>query len=135
MRPLTAGVLRNANRAHQLLREMGRTELADRIMAEAGRWNDNSLVVVVAGDIKRGKSSLLNSIVGQQSLLPVDADVATSVHLVVRHGPAPRIEVTKLDEDGRASTFEIDDRRADRLRVDAGRRGVASRRHQRRRDP
>ena len=43
--------------------------------------------VVVVGEKKRGKSSLINALIGRPDLLPVDADVATCVHVIVSHGP------------------------------------------------
>lgn len=107
-RQLTTSVLRLANRAHGFLREVGHPALADKITEEAKRWGDASLTVIVAGDIKRGKSSLLNALVGHTDLLPVDADVATSVHLVLTYGPELVVEVTRLDENSEPSTATID---------------------------
>src|SRR5699024_369538 len=37
--------------------------------------------VVVVGEVKRGKSSLLNAIAGQRDLLPTDVDICTSTPL------------------------------------------------------
>lgn len=42
--------------------------------------------VVVVGETKRGKSSLVNALLATPGLSPVDADVATSTYLVFRHG-------------------------------------------------
>ena len=39
--------------------------------------NDKEYNVVVCGEVKKGKSSLINAIIGQ-NLLPVDSDIATS---------------------------------------------------------
>ena len=58
------------------------------------------MVVVACGDIKRGKSSLLNAILDRSQLLPVDSDVATSVHLVIRYGTEFGIIVTRIGADG-----------------------------------
>jgi hypothetical protein len=44
--------------------------------------------VVVVGETKRGKSSLVNALLACPGLSPVDADVATSAYLVFRHGDA-----------------------------------------------
>ncbi|WP_216212016.1 dynamin family protein [Amycolatopsis aidingensis] len=41
--------------------------------------------VVVVGETKRGKSSLVNALLATQGLSPVDADVATSTYLVFEH--------------------------------------------------
>lgn len=42
--------------------------------------------VVVVGETKRGKSSLVNALLATPGLSPVDADVATSAYLVFGHG-------------------------------------------------
>src|SRR5579863_4152152 len=39
--------------------------------------------VVVVGEKKRGKSSLINALLRRPGLLPVDSDIATSVHVTV----------------------------------------------------
>ncbi len=44
--------------------------------------------VVVVGETNRGKSSLVNALLGQPALSPVDADVATATYLVFGHGEA-----------------------------------------------
>ncbi|MDO8362716.1 MAG: dynamin family protein [Actinomycetota bacterium] len=98
--PLAVQVLRLGNRVHASLGKWGRDDLGSRITAEADQWNRQQLVVVACGDIKRGKSSLLNAILDRGSLLPVDADVATSVHLVMRYGPDFGIVVTRIGPDG-----------------------------------
>jgi predicted GTPase len=98
--PLANQVLRLANRVHASTREWQRSDLAERITAEADQWNQQHLVVVACGDIKRGKSSLLNAILDRSDLLPVDADVATSVHLVIRYADELGIVVTRIDDRG-----------------------------------
>jgi GTP-binding protein EngB required for normal cell division len=45
--------------------------------------------VVVVGETKRGKSSLVNALLGSPDLSPVDAHVATTAYLVFRHGIQP----------------------------------------------
>jgi hypothetical protein len=56
--------------------------------------------VVVVGETKRGKSSLINALVGRPGLLPVDADVATAVHLEVVHTTEPFARVFTEGEPG-----------------------------------
>ncbi len=98
--PLAVQVLRLGNRVHALLGTWDRADLGARITAEAEQWNRQQLVVVACGDIKRGKSSLLNAILDRTQLLPVDSDVATSVHLVIRYGNEFGIVVTRIGADG-----------------------------------
>lgn len=86
--PVVADVLRLANRVHVLTVKTGHDDLRQRIESEATSWKDSEVRVVVAGEIKRGKTSFINALLGHPGLLPVDADVATSVHLAVRHAEA-----------------------------------------------
>lgn len=60
---------------------------ADALDADVARVEAGNAAVVVVGEKKRGKSSLINALIGRPGLLPVDADVATCVHIVVSHGP------------------------------------------------
>ncbi|SDS91135.1 Dynamin family protein [Streptomyces sp. TLI_053] len=72
-----------------------------RLRDEAARAADGAATLVVVGEKKRGKSSTINSLVGVPDLLPVDADVATGVHIAVRYGEHPRA-VAHLRSDGDA---------------------------------
>ncbi|MEV4755141.1 dynamin family protein [Micromonospora sp. NPDC049559] len=45
--------------------------------------------IVVVGETKRGKSSLVNALIGVPGLSPVDAAVATAAYLEIGPGPAP----------------------------------------------
>ncbi len=84
---LIKAVLSHANQVHAFAGQVGRADLADALGAEAARWKDLTSTVVVAGAQKRGKSRLLNALLGRPGLLPVDADIATHVHVTVQHGP------------------------------------------------
>jgi Dynamin family len=50
---------------------------------------NSSPTVVVVGEAKRGKSSLVNALLGSGGLSPVDADITTASYLVFKHGDAP----------------------------------------------
>ncbi|MFF0576717.1 dynamin family protein [Streptosporangium saharense] len=82
-----ARLLRYANEVHGLAGRCGRQDLAEVLAASAARWKDECTDIVVAGAQKRGKSRLLNTLVGHPDLLPVDADVATNCFLSLRRGP------------------------------------------------
>jgi Dynamin family len=45
-----------------------------------------ALTVVVAAEVSRGKSLLVNALLEQEDLLPVDVDVSTGVYVLVQHG-------------------------------------------------
>lgn len=59
-----------------------------RLLAESrDKLVAGQLAVVVCGEFKRGKSSLLNALVERPGLFPVDADIATSAVMTLRWGP------------------------------------------------
>ncbi|HEX6967858.1 MAG TPA: dynamin family protein [Micromonosporaceae bacterium] len=66
----------------------GRADLRDRLAAVQRKLNDPAFYIVVAGEFKKGKSSLVNALIGSQ-VCPVDDDVATAVPTFVRHGSQP----------------------------------------------
>jgi len=63
----------------------GRADLAGRLAVARRSLADPAVHVVVAGEFKQGKSSLVNALVGSV-VCPVDDDVATAVPTYVRHG-------------------------------------------------
>ncbi|WP_430784106.1 dynamin family protein [Actinoplanes sp. G11-F43] len=63
----------------------GRDDLARRLVTARRALDDPCVHVVVAGEFKQGKSSLVNALVGT-AVCPVDDDVATAVPTYVRHG-------------------------------------------------
>ncbi|HET7034144.1 MAG TPA: dynamin family protein [Thermomicrobiaceae bacterium] len=80
-----AGLLRETR---QLL-EQCRAPGAARVQALLARLAEDQFNLTVLGQFKRGKSSLINAVVGQE-LLPVAAVPLTSVVTALRYGPAPR---------------------------------------------
>ncbi|MER5426730.1 dynamin family protein [Streptosporangium roseum] len=99
-----ARLLRYANEVHSLAGRCGREDLAKVLAACAGRWKDECTDIVVAGAQKRGKSRLLNTLVGHPDLLPVDADVATNCFLSLRRGPALTAVVHRSTDGGPVQT-------------------------------
>lgn len=99
-----ARLLRYANEVHGLAGRCGRPDLAEVLAASAARWKDECTDIVVAGAQKRGKSRLLNTLVGHPDLLPVDADVATNCFLSLRRGPGPAAVVHRSTEQGLVQT-------------------------------
>ncbi|WP_301925018.1 dynamin family protein [Corynebacterium glaucum] len=88
------------DRAAAIARRYGHTDAAD--VAEAllnAKFRAGTVVVV--GEIKRGKSSLVNALVGQRDLLPVDVMTSTSAPIrvtvnPVEEGPAePEVAVLR----------------------------------------
>ncbi|MDT0494173.1 dynamin family protein [Streptomyces griseus] len=73
---------------------------AARILAELDALSTGAAVAVCVGEKKRGKSSLINALTGHPGLLPVDIDVASSVHVLVRHGETPQAAVHRWESAG-----------------------------------
>ncbi|MEE4023956.1 dynamin family protein [Gordonia sp. PKS22-38] len=73
--------------AVKVLRAYQMDALADVAVAKLNRGVQERTVVVV-GEVQRGKSSLVNAIVGQRDLCPVGVDVTSSVALSVTPDPA-----------------------------------------------
>lgn len=78
--------------AATLFNEVGRTDLADRLHAAVQRDRDHGCTIVVVGEFKMGKSSLVNAIVNAP-LSPVDDDVATAKPLRVHYADEPSASV------------------------------------------
>jgi GTPase SAR1 family protein len=79
-----------------LLRRGGLDELAGAAEAEAARQRSARLDVAVLGEFKRGKSSLINALIGHD-LAPVGALPLTSIVTRFTHGDAVRVTVELLD--------------------------------------
>jgi predicted GTPase len=83
--------------------------IGSRLEASAARLGADALTVVVCGEFKRGKSSLLNALLEESPpLFPVDARVATSVVTVVSWAPIERIVLSLVGVDGVAEERDID---------------------------
>ena len=81
-----------AKKVAELAEARGRHDLAGDIRTELTSRREPATVVLVAGEAKRGKSSLINALLGRE-LLPADADLATSAHVIVRYGPSTSVLV------------------------------------------
>jgi GTP-binding protein EngB required for normal cell division len=80
------------DRAVELAAEKQREDLVGRLRDEARRDDGASVTVVVAGEAKRGKSSLVNALLASD-LSPVDAAPATTAHIVLEQAPSTRVRV------------------------------------------
>jgi GTP-binding protein EngB required for normal cell division len=78
-------------------------ERRDPIASLLGRLRTAKFLVLVGGEFKRGKSTLLNALLEEPGLFPVDVDVATSVPTTVTHGETE--EVTVYYADGKTTSI------------------------------
>jgi hypothetical protein len=77
----------------------GRPDLGERLDATRRRLTDPAVTVLVVGEFKQGKSSLVNALVGAP-ICPVDDDVATSTPTLVRYGEQAGAAVVYAAVDG-----------------------------------
>ncbi|MFT5203355.1 MAG: hypothetical protein ACI9C1_002754 [Candidatus Aldehydirespiratoraceae bacterium] len=73
----------------------GRADLAERLRLRAEKIGSPALHVLVVGEFKQGKSSLVNSLVGHE-ICPVDDDIATAVPTLARYSKEPTATVSFL---------------------------------------
>jgi gas vesicle protein len=86
----------------------GRDDLVGRLTAAKRSLADPSVHIVVVGEFKQGKSSLVNALVGA-NVCPVDDDVATAVPTYLRHGDEPGAELIFEGDPPRREPVELTD--------------------------
>jgi Dynamin family len=87
-----------------------RPDLRDRLAGVKRRLADPVINVVIAGEFKQGKSSLVNALVGAP-ICPVDDDAATAVPTFVRHGDEASAELLWIGEDAPREGIDLADLR------------------------
>jgi hypothetical protein len=91
-----AAALGAVDRLATIAHELEVAAAQDEACAAAGRLAERRFFVACLGQFKRGKSSLLNALVGR-SVLPVGVPPVTSALTILRHGASPRAEVRLAD--------------------------------------
>jgi hypothetical protein len=87
-------LIASLGRVRQIALEEHRSDLIAAIDEELEHLSSaGPITVVVAAEVSRGKSLLINALIGEEGLLPVDVDVSTGVYVVVRHGEQPGLRV------------------------------------------
>ena len=87
-----------------------RPDFAQRLQSTLDRVSRPDVQVVAIGEFKQGKSSLINALVNV-NICPVDDDIATAVHTIVRYGAdkkAYALVKQATDPDGDGQRVEID---------------------------
>ena len=96
--------LHRMEQAANIAEEVGFSTVSQFIIDKKKEMLERELVVVVAGEVKRGKSALLNALLNEVTpVCPVDADVCTNAVTVLRYGEQECIKVYIADkkaEDG-----------------------------------
>lgn len=66
------------------------------------QWGQGKFRLVVIGEAKQGKSSLVNALTGIRDLVSVHPQIATSTIFRISHGPEVSYEVIFMEESGKA---------------------------------
>jgi hypothetical protein len=90
------------DRASELAAACGRPDLRGRLTLVKERLSSASVRVLVVGEPKKGKSSLVNALVGAP-VCPVAEDVATVVPTVLRGGTSPRAALVLAGQEATGS--------------------------------
>src|SRR5262245_60029958 len=75
----------------------GRPDLSKRLHSTRIKLADPNVRVLVVGEVKQGKSQLVNALVNA-SVCPVDDDIATSLPTVVRYAENPGVTLVRESE-------------------------------------
>lgn len=90
---LTKGTEKLLTQTEVLFRKYDYQAAADNIKDQIKAFREKELTVVVAGEARRGKSSLLNALLNEkESVFPVDVNICTNVVTILRYGEEERIE-------------------------------------------
>jgi signal recognition particle receptor subunit beta len=101
------GIIAAIDAGRHLATARGRTDLDAHLGQTRDRLAARTVTVVVVGEFKRGKSTLINALL-QHAVCPVDADVVTAVPTTVRYADHPRVVTYVRTEDG-GRTDEVEE--------------------------
>ena len=76
--------------------QLGLTHHIRTLQSTAEQLQQGTYRIVVLGEMKRGKSTLINALVGE-ALLPSDVNPCTALLSLLRHGPEPKVTLHYSD--------------------------------------
>lgn len=85
-------------RLRQLAEEEHRPDVLSQLEPLMRRFELGIFRLVVMGEIKKGKSSFINALLGEHGLLPTQSDVATSTVYKILYGPERKFKVFFLPD-------------------------------------
>lgn len=89
----------------KLATDLGRKEELKILEAAKEQLNKKEIYILVCGEMKRGKSSLLSALLEEPDLFPTDVNVATNAVTIVSYGEQEKIEVVLEESDGVVSNL------------------------------
>jgi len=90
--------LKRMKKMKDIAEQLGYTAVAENILGCMESMVRKKLVILVAGEVKRGKSSLLNAFLGEtEEVCPVNQDVCTNTVTILQYGEEERFDVHIAD--------------------------------------
>ena len=89
-----------------LLQDVKKEESIKQIAQLFSRVASNSVTIMVCGEFKRGKSSIVNAIIGAE-ICPVDECITTSSVSLIKYGTTPRVVRHFINADNKVVTESI----------------------------
>ncbi len=77
------------------------TNVSEDLKRQLTMWGAGIFRLVVMGEIKKGKSSFINAILGEEDLVPVSSDVATSTIYKIHYGKEKGYKIHFTKESGK----------------------------------
>ncbi|MDR1385805.1 MAG: dynamin family protein [Planctomycetaceae bacterium] len=94
----------------EIAKTENRPELIERLEPEMKRFELGLFRIVVMGEIKKGKTSFINALLGTKNLLPVSSDIATSTVYKILYAPERKFKIffqPDIDTGKRRDPLEI----------------------------
>ena len=109
MNNLTDALLDALRLEVELMTESGKaqTPVSADLKRQLELWGAGICRVVVVGEVKRGKSSFINALLGHRNLVPVGNKITTSSVFKVRYDKKPKYRVHFTEKSGKAP-LEVD---------------------------
>jgi hypothetical protein len=100
------GIIAAIDAGRRIAAARGRADLDAHLGRTRDRLAAGTVTVVVVGEFKRGKSTLINALL-QHAVCPVDADLVTAVPTTVRYADHPRVlSYVRTEDGGRTDVVE-----------------------------
>ena len=100
------GIIAAIDAGRDIASARGRNDLGAHLGQTRDRLAGRTVTVVVVGEFKRGKSTLINALL-QHAVCPVDADLVTAVPTTVRYAEHPRVlSYVRTEDGGRTDVVE-----------------------------
>jgi predicted GTPase len=89
-----------------IVEQSDRQDIAQTLAQSKQRFTEGKLFVVVAGEFKQGKSSLINALLNEKNLFPVDIDITTNLVSSITYGKEEKVTVI-IGEPGQGQAKSI----------------------------